>query len=304
MDTNKLLLYNQRGLKKSTAWILFLLLGWSYGSMDKIGMQILFYLTLGGFGIWTLYRLFTLNGAIKEYNKKLISRKLNPNNGHRYLPYIVLVIDEFADLIMTAGKEIETPIARLAQLARAIGIHLIVATQRPSVNVITGIIKANFPARVAFRVTSSIDSRTIMDTKGAEQLIGMGDMLISTGNDLTRLQCAFIDTPEVEKICDFIGSQRGYPNVYNLPEYVGESESSAAQVDLDDKDTMFNEAALLVIQHQSGSTSLIQRKLKLGYNRAGRIIDQLEDAGVLGPLEGSKGRKVLIQTEEELNNMI
>ena len=241
---------------------------------------------------------------IKEYNKKFISRKLNPNNGHRYLPYIVLVIDEFADLIMTAGKEIETPIARLAQLARAIGIHLIVATQRPSVNVITGIIKANFPARVAFRVTSSIDSRTIMDTKGAEQLIGMGDMLISTGNDLTRLQCAFIDTPEVEKICDFIGSQRGYPNAHNLPEYVGDSESSAAQVDLDDKDSMFNEAALIVVQHQSGSTSLIQRKLRLGYNRAGRIIDQLEAAGIVGPFEGSKARKVLIKDEVSLEELL
>jgi len=241
---------------------------------------------------------------IKEYNKKFISRKLNPNNGHRYLPYIVLVIDEFADLIMTAGKEIETPIARLAQLARAIGIHLIVATQRPSVNVITGIIKANFPARVAFRVTSSIDSRTIMDTKGAEQLIGMGDMLISTGNDLTRLQCAFIDTPEVEKICDFIGSQRGYANAHNLPEYVGDSESSAAQVDLDDKDSMFNEAALIVVQHQSGSTSLIQRKLRLGYNRAGRIIDQLEAAGIVGPFEGSKARKVLIKDEVSLEEQL
>jgi S-DNA-T family DNA segregation ATPase FtsK/SpoIIIE len=244
---------------------------------------------------------------IKEYNKKFISRKLNPNDGHRYLPYIVLVIDEFADLIMTAGKEIETPIARLAQLARAIGIHLIVATQRPSVNVITGLIKANFPARVAFRVTSSTDSRTIMDSKGAEQLIGMGDMLISTGSDLTRVQCAFIDTPEVEKICEFIGSQRAYPQAYMLPEYEGESEVVGGKADLDDKDAMFDEAALMVVQHQSGSTSLIQRRLRLGYNRAGRIIDQLEAAGIVGPFEGSKARQVLIKDEialeELLNNL-
>jgi len=241
---------------------------------------------------------------IKEYNKKFISRKLNPNDGHRYLPYIVLVIDEFADLIMTAGKEIETPIARLAQLARAIGIHLIVATQRPSVNVITGIIKANFPARVAFRVTSSIDSRTIMDAKGAEQLIGMGDMLISTGSDLTRLQCAFIDTPEVEKICEFIGSQRAYPQAHILPEYEGEAEAVGGKADLDDKDAMFDEAAIVVVQHQSGSTSLIQRKLRLGYNRAGRIIDQLEAAGIVGPFEGSKARKVLVRDEMELDELL
>ena len=244
---------------------------------------------------------------IKEYNAKFISRILNPNDGHRYLPYIVLVIDEFADLIMTAGKEIETPISRLAQLARAIGIHLIVATQRPSVNVITGIIKANFPARVAFRVTSTIDSRTIMDYKGAEQLIGMGDMLISTGNDLTRLQCAFIDTPEVERICDFIGSQRAYPQAHMLPEYEGEAESTATKADLNQKDAMFNDAALVVVKHQSGSTSLIQRKLRLGYNRAGSIIDQLEAAGIVGPFEGSKARKVLIRDEvaleEVLNNI-
>ena len=241
---------------------------------------------------------------IKEYNKKFISRKLNPNDGHRYLPYIVLVIDEFADLIMTAGKEIETPIARLAQLARAIGIHLIIATQRPSVNVITGIIKANFPARVAFRVTSTIDSRTIMDNKGAEQLIGMGDMLISTGNDLTRLQCAFIDTPEVEKICEFIGSQRGYPNAHILPEYEGESEAVGSSADLNKLDAMFNEAALVVVKHQSGSTSLIQRKLRLGYNRAGSIIDQLEAAGIVGPFEGSKARKVLIRDENDLEQIL
>ena len=241
---------------------------------------------------------------IKEYNTKFISRKLNPNKGHRYLPYIVLVIDEFADLIMTAGKEIETPIARLAQLARAIGIHLIVATQRPSVNVITGIIKANFPARVAFRVTSTIDSRTIMDNKGAEQLIGMGDMLISTGNDITRLQCAFIDTPEVEKICEYIGSQRAYPEAHMLPEYEGEAETVGGSANLNELDVMFNEAALIVVQHQSGSTSLIQRKLRIGYNRAGSIIDQLETAGIVGQFEGSKARKVLIRDEITLEELL
>jgi len=241
---------------------------------------------------------------IKEYNAKFISRKLNPNDGHRFLPYIVLVIDEFADLIMTAGKEIETPIARLAQLARAIGIHLIVATQRPSVNVITGLIKSNFPARVAFRVTSSIDSRTIMDSKGAEQLIGMGDMLISTGSDMTRLQCAFIDTPEVEKICEFIGSQRAYPQAHMLPEYEEEAEAVGSKADLNDKDDMFDEAALMVVQHQSGSTSLIQRKLRLGYNRAGRIVDQLEAAGIVGSFEGSKARKVLVRDEMELDELM
>ncbi|MEC9209542.1 MAG: DNA translocase FtsK [Bacteroidota bacterium] len=241
---------------------------------------------------------------IKEYNAKFIARKLNPNDGHRYLPYIVLVIDEFADLIMTAGKEIETPIARLAQLARAIGIHLIVATQRPSVNVITGLIKANFPARVAFRVTSTIDSRTIMDNKGAEQLIGMGDMLISTGNDLTRLQCAFIDTPEVEKICEFIGSQRAYPQAHILPAYEGEAEAVGGSTDLNDIDAMFNEAASVVVQHQSGSTSLIQRKLRLGYNRAGSIIDQLEAAGIVGPFQGSKAREVLVRDEMALEELL
>ena len=241
---------------------------------------------------------------IKEYNAKFISRKLNPNDGHRFLPYIVLVIDEFADLIMTAGKEIETPIARLAQLARAIGIHLIIATQRPSVNVITGLIKANFPARISFRVTSSTDSRTIMDSKGAEQLIGMGDMLISTGSDLTRLQCAFIDTPEVEKICEFIGSQRAYPQAHMLPEYEGEADAVGSSADLDDKDALFDEAALVVIKHQSGSTSLIQRKLRLGYNRAGRIIDQLEAAGIVGPFEGSKARKVLVRDEMALDELL
>jgi S-DNA-T family DNA segregation ATPase FtsK/SpoIIIE len=241
---------------------------------------------------------------IKEYNTKFISRKLNPNNGHRYMPYIVLVIDEFADLIMTAGKEIETPIARLAQLARAIGIHLIVATQRPSVNVITGLIKSNFPARVAFRVASTTDSRTIMDSKGAEQLIGMGDMLISTGNDLTRLQCAFIDTPEVEKICEFIGSQRAYPDAHLLPEYEGEADAVGSTADLDDKDVLFEDAAAVVVKHQSGSTSLIQRKLRLGYNRAGRIIDQLEAAGIVGPFEGSKARQVLVRDEMALEELL
>ncbi len=231
---------------------------------------------------------------IKEYNVKFKSRKLNPENGHRFLPYIVLVIDEFADLIMTAGKEIETPIARLAQLARAIGIHLIVATQRPSVNVITGIIKANFPTRVAFRVTSKIDSRTILDAQGADQLIGKGDMLISTGSELVRLQCAFIDTPEVEKLTDYIGSQRAYASAYILPEYVGEDGVSSVEIDIADRDKLFEEAAQLVVTSQQGSASLLQRKLKLGYNRAGRIIDQLEAAGIVGPFEGSKARQVLI----------
>ncbi|MBL6662721.1 MAG: DNA translocase FtsK 4TM domain-containing protein [Flavobacteriales bacterium] len=241
---------------------------------------------------------------IVEYNKKFIARKLNPNDGHKYLPYIVLVIDEFADLIMTAGKEVETPIARLAQLARAIGIHLIVATQRPSVNVITGIIKANFPARVAFRVTSKIDSRTILDAGGADQLIGRGDMLISLGSDLIRLQCAFIDTPEVEKITDFIGNQRAYPEAFLLPEYIGDAEGGTSDADLDDRDVMFEQAARVVVQHQSGSTSLIQRKLKLGYNRAGRIIDQLETARIVGPFEGSKARQVLIRDEMALEEVL
>jgi len=231
---------------------------------------------------------------IKEYNAKFISRKLNPENGHKFLPYIVLVIDEFADLIMTAGKEIETPIARLAQLARAIGIHLIVATQRPSVNVITGIIKANFPVRVAFRVTSKIDSRTILDFQGADQLIGKGDMLISDGNALTRLQCAFIDTPEVERVTDFIGSQKAYPIAYQLPEYVGEESGTGVEVDIDSRDSLFEEAARLVVTTQQGSASLLQRKLKLGYNRAGRIIDQLEAANIVGNFEGSKARQVLV----------
>ena len=231
---------------------------------------------------------------IKEYNQKFKLRKLNPENGHRFLPYIVLVIDEFADLIMTAGKEIEAPIARLAQLARAVGIHLIVATQRPSVNVITGIIKANFPVRVAFRVTSKIDSRTILDMQGAEQLIGKGDMLISTGNEITRLQCAFIDTPEVDVITDFIGSQRAYASAHLLPEYQDEESGTSLDIDIADRDPLFEEAAYVIVSAQQGSASLIQRKLKLGYNRAGRIIDQLEAAGIVGPFEGSKARQVLV----------
>ncbi len=232
---------------------------------------------------------------IKEYNTKFISRKLNPENGHRFLPYIVLVVDEFADLIMTAGKEVEAPIARLAQLARAIGIHLIIATQRPSVNIITGTIKANFPSRIAFRVTSKIDSRTILDSGGAEQLIGRGDMLYSTGNDLIRLQCAFVDTPEVEKITDFIGSQRAYPSAYLLPEFIDEASESRGEIDDSDRDSLFEDAARIVVQHQQGSASLLQRKLKLGYNRAGRIVDQLEAAGIIGPFEGSRAREVLIK---------
>ncbi len=231
---------------------------------------------------------------IKEYNTKFKARKLNPNDGHKYLPYIVLVIDEFSDLIMTAGKEIETPIARLAQLARAIGIHLIVATQRPSVNVITGIIKANFPARIAFRVTSKIDSRTILDTGGADQLIGRGDLLYTAGNDINRIQCAFIDTPEVEKITDFIGSQRAYPEAHILPEYVDEEIGTSIDIDIADRDKLFNEAAEIIVIAQQGSASLLQRKLKLGYNRAGRLIDQLEAAGIVGPFEGSKARQVLV----------
>ncbi len=229
---------------------------------------------------------------IKEYNTKFKARKLNPENGHKFLPYIVLVIDEFADLMMTAGKEVETPIARLAQLARAIGIHLIVATQRPSVNVITGIIKANFPARVAFRVTSKIDSRTILDASGADQLIGKGDMLIASGNDLIRIQCAFVDTPEVERITEYIGSQKGYTDAYLLPEYVGEESGTSIDIDIKDRDKLFVEAAHLIVNAQQGSASLLQRKLKLGYNRAGRIIDQLEAAGIVGPFQGSKARDV------------
>ncbi|MFI5151047.1 MAG: DNA translocase FtsK 4TM domain-containing protein [Bacteroidia bacterium] len=241
---------------------------------------------------------------IKEYNAKFIQRKLNPNNGHKFLPYIVVVIDEFADLIMTAGKEVETPIARIAQLARAVGIHLIIATQRPSVNIITGTIKANFPARIAFRVTSKIDSRTILDSGGAEQLIGRGDMLLSTGNDLIRLQCAFVDTPEVERVCEFIGSQRAYPDVFRLPEYVDEDEGTKSDFDPSQRDAMFDEAARIVVTHQQGSASLLQRKLKLGYNRAGRIVDQLESMGIIGKFEGSKAREVLIKDLASLETLL
>ncbi len=230
---------------------------------------------------------------IKEYNEKFISRKLSPEKGHKYLPYIVLIIDEFADLIMTAGREIEGPIGRLAQLARAIGIHLIISTQRPSANIITGFIKANFPTRIAFRVFSSIDSRTILDATGADRLVGRGDMLVSSGNEPVRVQCAFIDTPEIEELTDFIGSQKGYTDAMHLPEYVDDNDSGVLEVDLKKRDSMFEEAAKLVVQHQQGSTSLIQRKLSIGYNRAGRIIDQLEAAGVVGPFEGSKAREVL-----------
>ncbi|MGB1405062.1 MAG: DNA translocase FtsK, partial [Flavobacteriaceae bacterium] len=241
---------------------------------------------------------------LKEYNKKFRERKLNPNEGHSYLPYIVLVIDEFADLIMTAGKEVETPIARLAQLARAIGIHLIIATQRPSVNVITGIIKANFPARIAFRVTSKIDSRTILDSGGADQLIGRGDMLFTQGNELTRIQCAFVDTPEVEEIAAYIGSQKGYADAHLLPEYVGEESETNLEIDASERDALFREAAEVIVTAQQGSASLLQRKLKLGYNRAGRIIDQMEAAGVVGPFEGSKARQVLISDLAALDRLL
>ncbi len=241
---------------------------------------------------------------LKEYNAKFVSRKLNPKEGHRFLPYIVLVIDELADLMMTAGKEVETPIARLAQLARAIGIHLVVATQRPSVNVITGVIKANFPARLSFRVTSKIDSRTILDTGGADQLVGQGDMLLSAGSEIIRLQSPFVDTPELDKVVEFIGSQRGYDSAYLLPEFEGEDEGGASMVDLSDRDSLFEEAARLIVNHQQGSTSLIQRKLKLGYNRAGRLIDQLEAAGIVGPFEGSKAREVLIRDEMSLEQLL
>jgi len=241
---------------------------------------------------------------IKEYNAKFIARRLNPKKGHKFLPYIVLVVDEFADLIMTAGKEVETPIARLAQLARAIGIHLIIATQRPSVNIITGTIKANFPARIAFRVTSKIDSRTILDSGGADQLIGRGDMLLSTGNDLIRLQCAFVDTHEVDRITEHIGNQRGYPTAFMLPEYVDESAEGSGEVDLSERDSFFAEAARIVVQHQQGSASLLQRRLKLGYNRAGRIVDQLEAAGIIGKFEGSKAREVLIKDPVSLEQLL
>ncbi len=241
---------------------------------------------------------------IKEYNTKFIARKLNPLHGHRYLPYLVLVIDEFADLIMTAGKEVEAPVTRLAQLARAIGIHLIIATQRPSVNIITGTIKANFPARIAFRVITKIDSRTILDTSGADQLVGRGDMLFSTGSDVIRLQCAFIDTPEVERITSFIGAQRAYPDALHLPEFKDEESEQKADYDANERDELFEDAALIIVQTQQGSTSLLQRKLKLGYNRAGRIIDQLEAAGIVGPFEGSKAREVKIASEMALEQYL
>lgn len=237
---------------------------------------------------------------IREYNEKFVARKLNPEKGHDFMPFIVLVVDEFADLIMTAGKEVEMPIARLAQLARAIGIHLIIATQRPSVNIITGTIKANFPARIAFKVSSKIDSRTILDTGGAEQLIGKGDMLISYNGEVVRLQCAFVDTPEVDKIVEFIGEQRGYPDAFLLPEYVDEKEMDAKDFDVNNKDALFEDAAKLIVTSQSGSTSLLQRRMKLGYNRAGRLMDQLEAAGIVGPNQGSKVRDVLIKTDADL----
>jgi S-DNA-T family DNA segregation ATPase FtsK/SpoIIIE len=250
------------------------------------------------------YDLLKEAGArnIKEYNEKFIQRKLNPLKGHQYLPFIVLVIDEFADLIMSAGKEIEMPIARLAQLARAVGLHLIIATQRPSVNIITGTIKANFPCRIAFKVTSKIDSRTILDTGGADQLIGKGDMLISYHGEITRLQCVFVDTPEVERVAEFIGNQRGYPQAFLLPEYVDEKEMEGKDFDLSDRDSLFEDAARLIVQNQVGSTSLLQRRMKLGYNRAGRLMDQLEAAGIVGPNQGSKARDVLIKTESELQH--
>jgi DNA segregation ATPase FtsK/SpoIIIE, S-DNA-T family len=242
---------------------------------------------------------------LKEYNHKFVHRRLNPEKGHRFLPYIVVVIDELSDLMITAGKEIETPIIRLAQLARAIGIHLVVATQRPSVNVITGIIKANFPARISFKVTSKVDSRTILDLGGAEQLIGMGDMLLSMGSEIIRLQCPFVDTAEVEEVCEWIGSQRGYESAYLLPEFIGDEDGEGHKdVDLANRDELFDEAARLIVSHQQGSTSLIQRKMKLGYNRAGRLIDQLEAAGIVGPFEGSKAREVLIQDEYSLEQLL
>jgi S-DNA-T family DNA segregation ATPase FtsK/SpoIIIE len=240
---------------------------------------------------------------IREYNEKFVARKLNPEKGHQFLPFIVLVIDEFADLIMTAGKEIEMPIARLAQLARAVGIHLIIATQRPSVNIITGTIKANFPARIAFKVSSKVDSRTILDTGGAEQLIGRGDMLISYNGEVTRLQCVFVDTPEVERVVEFIGDQRGYPQAFMLPEYVDET-SEGKDVDLSERDPLFEEAAKLIVASGVGSTSLLQRRMKLGYNRAGRLMDQLEAAGIVGSNQGSKAREVMVKTDSELMEIL
>jgi S-DNA-T family DNA segregation ATPase FtsK/SpoIIIE len=264
--------------------------------------------TLNSLGIEMDHRYQLLKDAqvrnIKEYNAKFIARKLNPNEGHDYLPYIIVVIDEFADLIMTAGREIENPLTRLAQLARATGIHLVIATQRPSVNIITGTIKANFPARIAYRVISKVDSRTILDSSGADQLVGKGDMLLSTGSDLVRLQCAFVDTPEVDRVTDYIGSQRAYPDAFNLPEYIDEEGAAREDFDPNQRDELFEEAAQIIVQHQQGSTSLLQRKLKLGYNRAGRIIDQLEAAGIVGPFEGSKAREVLIANEMALEQFL
>ncbi|MCI5744437.1 MAG: DNA translocase FtsK, partial [Bacteroides sp.] len=252
----------------------------------------------------TRYDLLRKAGCrnIKEYNAKFISRQLNPENGHRFMPYIVIIIDEFGDLIMTAGKEVELPICRIAQLARAVGIHAIIATQRPTTNIITGTIKANFPARVAFRVASMMDSRTILDRPGAQQLIGKGDMLYLQGNDPVRVQCAFVDTPEVERIADYISHQQGYPTAFMLPEYVDENaeSSGAADVDMNRLDPMLEEAARLLIYHQQGSTSLIQRKFSIGYNRAGRIMDQLERLGIVGPANGSKAREVLCMDENDL----
>ena len=242
---------------------------------------------------------------IKEYNERFVNRKLNPMHGHRYLPYLIVIIDEFADLIMTAGREIELPLSRLAQLARAIGIHLIIATQRPTTNIITGVIKANFPARIAFRVTSMIDSRTILDSPGANQLIGRGDLLFAPGSDMIRIQCGFIDIPEIERITDYIGSQQGYPSALILPEYIAESsQSEAGEVDLGKRDDLFEDAARLVVIHQQGSTSLIQRKFSIGYNRAGRIMDQLEAAGIVGPFEGSKARQVMYVDEVSLERYL
>lgn len=253
------------------------------------------------------YELLKEAGArnIKEYNDKFIARRLNPERGHKFLPFIVLVVDEFADLIMTAGKEVEMPIARLAQLARAVGIHLIIATQRPSVNVITGTIKANFPGRVAFKVSAKVDSRTILDAGGAEQLVGRGDMLVSHGSELLRVQCAFVDTPEVEKVSDFIGNQRGYPHAFELPEYEGEDgDSEKAVVDLQNRDKLFDDCARVVVSTQSGSTSMLQRRFNLGYNRAGRIMDQLEAASIVGPAVGSKPREVLYHAEVDLEQFL
>jgi DNA segregation ATPase FtsK/SpoIIIE, S-DNA-T family len=265
--------------------------------------------TLNSLGIEMDHRYELLKDAqvrnIKEYNTKFIARRLNPNEGHAFLPYIVVVVDEFADLIMTAGREIETPLTRLAQLARATGIHLVIATQRPSVNIITGTIKANFPARFAYRVISKIDSRTILDQSGADQLVGKGDMLISTGSDLIRLQCAFVDTPEVDKVTEFIGSQRGYSSAFYLPEFFDETNGGDKEdFDPNDRDELFEDAARIIVQHQQGSTSLLQRKLKLGYNRAGRIIDQLEAAHIVGPFEGSKAREVLVANEMALEQFL